>query len=65
MEHEDRVPHGLDVCLGVGRDEMIGDFWNGLVGMVNTAGALECTLDLGARISLAYVLGPHAVGMPI
>ena len=33
--------------------------------MVNTAGAVECTLDLGERIFLAYVHGPHAVGMPI
>ena len=41
VEHEDRVPHGLDVCLGVDRDEMRGDFWNVLVGMVNTAGAVE------------------------
>ena len=65
VEHEDRVPHGLDVCLGVDRDEMRGDFSNGLVGMVNTAGAVECILDLGERISLAYVLDPHAVGMPI
>ena len=65
VEHEDRVPHGLYVCLGVDRDEMRGDFSNGLVGMVNTAGAVECILDLGERISLAYVLDPHAVGMPI
>ena len=33
--------------------------------MVNTAGAVECTVDLGERISLAHVEGPHAVGMPI